>query len=139
MVAREGRRPRDGILVAQAVSLTVDEHVIRLEIDEIERTGGRLTVRRLRTGRPPSRPDQRLLHALMLGAAESTLEAKGSFRIRYLSTDEDVAVRLDGVMEDRIADAAAALAGMKDGRFPPNPSDECPRCPYYFICQAVPD
>jgi hypothetical protein len=139
MIAREGPRPRDGILLAQAASLTVDGHIVQVEIDEVERRGGSLTVRRLRTGRPPSSLDQRLLHALMLRAAEATMKGTGNFRIRYLSTDDDVAVKLDGVMANRMADVSVALAGMAQGNYPPNPGEECPRCPFYFICKAVPD
>jgi len=139
MLDRERHRSRAGMRIAEAVSIKVDGHLVRLEIDEIEHAGRNLIVRRLRTGRPPSAPDQRLLHALMLGAAEQTLEATGVFRIRYLSTDDERPVKLDGVMADRMARTSTALAGLAQGVYPAKPSDDCPRCPHYFICRAVPD
>lgn len=139
MLDRERHRSRVGMRIAEAVSIKVDGHLVRLEIDEIEQTGRNLIVRRLRTGRPPSTPDQRLLHALMLEAAEQTLGGKGAFRIRYLSTDDERPVKLDGVMADRMARTSAALAGLAQGIYPAKPSDDCPRCPHYFICSAVPD
>jgi superfamily I DNA/RNA helicase len=139
MLDREGRRSRAGIRVGEAVSLQIDGHLVRLEIDEIEHVRLNVIVRRLRTGRPPAAPDQRLLHALMLHAVEQTLGATGEFRIRYLSTDEEKSVDFKRVMADRMADVAAAVAGLAKGVYPPNPSDDCPRCPYYFICSAVPD
>jgi DNA helicase-2/ATP-dependent DNA helicase PcrA len=140
MLDREGGRSREGIRVAEAASLSVDGHVIRVEIDEIEQDGRKLTVRRLRTGRRGSKPDQRLIHALMLKAAEETLGGTGAFYIRYLSgDDEDVPIKLDGVMKNRLTDASAALAGIAQGRYPATPNDDCPRCPHYFICSAVPE
>jgi DNA helicase II / ATP-dependent DNA helicase PcrA len=139
MLDRERHRSRAGMRIAEAVSIKVDGHLVRLEIDEIEQTGRDLIVRRLRTGRPPSTPDQRLLHALMLEAAEQTLGGKGTFRIRYLSTNDERSVKLDGVMADRMERASAAFAGLAQGVYPAKPSDDCPRCPHYFICSAVPD
>jgi DNA helicase-2/ATP-dependent DNA helicase PcrA len=139
MLERERHRSRAGMRVAETVSVNIDGHSVRLEIDEIEQTGRNLIVRRLRTGRAPSTPDQRLLHALMLEAAEQTLGGKGTFRIRYLSTDDEKPVKLDGVMNDRKERASAALAGLAQGAYPAEPSDDCPRCPHYFICSAVPD
>ncbi|QOZ07502.1 ATP-dependent helicase [Bradyrhizobium sp. CCBAU 51765] len=139
MLERERHRSRSGIRIAETVSVNVGGHSVRLEIDEIEQTGRNLIVRRLRTGRAPSTPDQRLLHALMLEAAEQTLGGKGNFRIRYLSTDDEMPVKLDGVMQDRLERASAALSGLGQGAFPAKPSDDCPRCPHYFICRAVPD
>jgi DNA helicase II / ATP-dependent DNA helicase PcrA len=139
MLDRERHRSRAGMRIAEVVSIKVDGHLVRLEIDEMEQTGRNLVVRRLRTGRAPSTPDQRLLHALMLGAVEQTLGAKGVFRIRYLSTDDERPVKLDGVMADRMARTSAALAGLAQGAYPAKPSDDCPRCPHYFICSAVPD
>ncbi|UPT91704.1 ATP-dependent helicase [Bradyrhizobium barranii subsp. apii] len=139
MLERERHRPRAGMRIAETVSVNIGGHSVRLEIDEIEQTGRNLIVRRLRTGRAPSTPDQRLLHALMLEASEQTLGGKGSFRIRYLSTDDEMPVKLDGVMPDRLERASAAMLGLGQGAYPAKPSDDCPRCPHYFICSAVPD
>jgi hypothetical protein len=76
----------------------------------------------------------------MLRAAEGTFGGTGQFVVRYLSgEDADVPVKLDGVMKSRLADAGAAIAGISGGRYPATPGDDCPRCPHYFICSAVPD
>jgi len=139
MIAQESRRSRAGIRVGETVSANIAGHVLRLEVDEIEQSGRSLIVRRLRTGRPPSSPDQRMLHALMMEAARQTLGGDGHFKIRYLAVDKEVPVKLDGVMADRLEKAGAAVAGLAAGEYPAKPSDECPRCPHYFICSVVPD
>lgn len=139
MIAQESRRPRAGIRVGETVFVNVAGHVLRLEVDEIEQSGRSLIVRRLRTGRPPSSPDQRVLHALMMEAARQTLGGDGRFEIRYLAVDKEVPVKLDGVMADRLEKAGAAVAGLAAGEYPATTSDDCPRCPHYFICSAVPD
>ena len=43
------------------------------------------------------------------------------------------------VMADRLEETKVVIAGVAAGEYPPIPSDECPRCPHYFICQAIPE
>jgi ATP-dependent DNA helicase UvrD/PcrA len=134
-----GRR-RDGITFGSVVPFTRGGRTINLPIDEIERSTGKLLVRRVRTGREPSRPDQRHLHALMLQAVRDAMGASATFEVQYLTTNEPVPITLDGVMKSRLADVENALDQISKGHYPAQPKDgeNCPRCPHYFICASVP-
>ena len=131
-------RLRDGIEFGKTLDLKLDGHTITLPIDEMEHTGHGFVLRRIRTGRPPSRPDRRHLHALMLAAGRQEFPGAGRFEIQYLTTNGTVPISLDGVMDGRLADVRGALRAAAAGRFPAAPGESCPRCPHYFICPAVP-
>ncbi|HZT26576.1 MAG TPA: ATP-dependent DNA helicase [Pseudolabrys sp.] len=133
-------RPRGGIEFGRVIALKMGTHTINLPIDEIERTGSQLVVRRIRTGRPPSKPDQRHLHALMLEAARLQVGQGARFEVHYLTTNEPVPVALDRVMEDRLTDVREVLDQLAQGGYPAEPknAEDCPRCPHYFICPRVP-
>jgi hypothetical protein len=75
----------------------------------------------------------------MLSATEATHDRRGEFRVRYLSTGDEIPITLTGVKAARMASVSAALASIGRGDFPAVPSDLCPRCPHYFICAAVPE
>ncbi|MCA1373571.1 MULTISPECIES: ATP-dependent helicase [unclassified Bradyrhizobium] len=135
-------RQRDGITFGSVMPYTRGGRTINLPVDEIERRGGKLIVRRIRTGREPSRPDQRHLHALMLQAVRDTMGASATFEVQYLTTNAPVPVVLDGVMKARLADVENALDQIAKGYYPAQPKDKgenCPRCPHYFICASVPN
>jgi DNA helicase II / ATP-dependent DNA helicase PcrA len=133
-------RPRKGIRFGETLTATIDGHAISLSIDEIEKDGRGFVIRRLRTGKAPkNRQDHRVLHALMAEAGKQVFGAGGKFEIRYLSSDDVVPVSFDRVMADRLTETKAAVAGLAAGDYPAIPSDDCPRCPHYFICRAVPD
>ncbi len=139
MIERESRRPKDGIRVAETISLKIAGRTLQIGIDEMDKNGRTTVVRRLRTGRPRSDPDHRMLHALMLHAVRQT-DAGASFEIRYLAADEEVPISFDRVMQDRLKKAETALKGLGAGDYPPKESEKnCPRCPHYFICSAVPN
>jgi superfamily I DNA/RNA helicase len=133
-------RQRDSVEFGRVVPLKRGTRTINLPVDEIERAGGKLVVRRLRTGRQPSKPDQRLLHALILHAVRETMGKNASFEVHYLTTNQPVPITLDGVMKNRLADADRALEQIAKGFYPAQPKDgeDCPRCPHYFICAGVP-
>lgn len=131
------KRPREGISFGETLRVSIDGHAVRVPIDELERSPQGTVVRRLRTGRPPARPDQRMLHALMLQAGREQ-EGTARFEAHYLTTGEATPVSLDGVMASRLSEAKAALAGIKAGEFPRKVGENCPRCPHYFICPSVP-
>lgn len=134
-------RGRDNIEFGRVVPLKFGSRTINLPIDEIERVGGKLVVRRLRTGRAPSKPDQNHLHAMMLNAVQQDLGGSPVFEVQYLTTNAPVSIKLDGVMDDRMSDIRIALDQISKGIYPAKPkrSDDCPRCPHYFICDCVPD
>ena len=133
-------RSRAGIEFGRVVELTMGARTISLPIDEIDSAGGEIVVRRIRTGRPPVKPDQRHLHALMLRAVRLERGQAARFEVQYLTADESVPVSLDGVMTARLGDVQTALEDLAEGRFPAEPknAEDCPRCPHYFICPSVP-
>ena len=132
-------RARIGITFGDVLQIVLDGHTISMPADEVDRTGGHVIVRRLRTGRPPKSPDQRALHALMAEAGRLTHGA--SFELLYLTTNTSVSPSLSGVMADRLGKTREALANLAIGRFPAMPQnrEDCPRCPHYFICNVVAD
>lgn len=132
-------RPRKGIRFGETIQAVIDGHTISVVVDEIERDGRGVVLRRLRTGRSPkSRPDHRVLHALMAEAGRQTMGNGSRFEVRYLTSDDVVPISFARVMVERLDQARAAVAGLVAGSYPAVPSDDCPRCPHYFICQAVP-
>lgn len=140
ILIQAGGRSRAGLRFAETLSATINGHVVRVPADEISVADRGFVVRRLRTGRPPKSPDHRALHALIAEAARQTLGAGGRFELQYLTTNEGVEISFASVMDARLADIRAALAGMANGRFPATPSnrEDCPRCPHYFICPVAP-
>lgn len=134
-------RSRVGISVGENLSLTLDGHTLTLTVDELERQGSGFTIRRLRTGRAPKTPDQRVLHALMDEAGRRTHGPGGRFELLYLTDNRPVGVPLGKVMASRLESTRAALTGLSQGRFPavPENREDCPRCPHYFICPTVAD
>lgn len=134
-------RSKTGILLNEALKLTLGGHTINVSVDEVEKTStGVVVLRRLRTGRAPTKPDQRHLHALMLHAGRETLGEPCTFQAQYLTTDDTVPISFDRVMNDRLNDVRTALGDLAAGSFPADPEklEDCPRCPHYFICPSVP-
>ena len=110
--------------------------------DHVEMVRGGVIVRRLRTGRAPKKvtPDPvfALYHA---GAAAAHPGMKIQLETHFLTGDESVPVELKPKMiSDRLQKYDDAIASIASGHFPADPKDdrECPRCPQYFICAALP-
>lgn len=131
-------RQRVGIDFGKNLELELEGYTITLPIDEMEQGSRGPVLRRIRTGRPPSKPDQRHLHAMMLAAGRQKILGTSRFEVQYMTTDDLVPISLNRVMDRRLADIRQALRGAAAGRFPPKPSDGCPRCAHYFICPALP-
>jgi hypothetical protein len=139
ILERANARPRTGIRYGETLNVTFDGHTINLMIDEIETHANSFVIRRVRTGKAPKGQDHRALHALMAQAGQQAFGSKGTFEIRYLSSDDIVPISFDRVITDRLKATRAALAGLTAGDYPSIVSDDCPRCPHYFICEAVPE
>lgn len=131
-------RPLTGVRVRQTVTAVLAGRRVTLEVDELQVEGNGFVLRRLRTGRPPSKPDQRALHALMLEATRQTLGLEGRFEVHYLTNGEPVEIDFRRVMSDRLAQLSNALKAMAAGRYPAEIGDHCARCPHYFICPGLP-
>ncbi len=109
--------------------------------DHVDIIGGGVIVRRLRTGRAPKKvtPDPvfALYHA---GAAAAHPGARIQLETHFLTGDESVPVELKPKMvSDRLQKYDNFIAGIAAGHFPAEKDDrQCPRCPQYFICAALP-
>lgn len=112
---------------------------IRVRPDHVESGPEGLIVRRLRTGRPPKKAPDDDLYALYHHCAAKELRG-ARIEVLYLTTNETVAVSMtDKVISKRLKKYDNAIEGIRIGNFPPNHDDRnCPRCPQYFICPAVP-
>lgn len=134
-------RSRRGIAFGETLTARLGDHAIGLPVDELERSAHGFVIRRLRTGRHPKKPDQRVLHALMAEAGRQSFGHEGRFEVHYLTSDVTVDIPLANVMDGRLEEVLAALNDLRAGHFPalPENQEDCPRCPHYFICPAIPD
>ena len=131
------RRRRDGIEFGRTLDLKLDDHTITLPIDEMEKADQGFVLRRIRTGRPPRRRDQRHLHAMMLAAARQGISGAGRFEIQYLTTHHTVPIPLDGVMERRLTGVRQALSDAAAGEISSCPGRKLPAMPALLYLSSV--
>lgn len=91
--------------------------------------------RRIRTGRKTSTA----VTALDAAAFQIAAEGRGEAEFVYLTGGDrdhlNMSPRQIKSRTQKISDAATSIL---EGRFPPNRSDRCARCPYFFICTEPP-
>jgi len=100
---------------------------------------GGIAIEQWRVGRPSDSDHKKPKLALIRKAAKETRPDARSveIRLRYLATGETKEIPEKTRYEpDRVAKYGRALAGIAAGEFPAEPEsvDQCPRCPFYFIC-----
>ena len=119
----------------RSLSLRFDDAEIVVTAHEEIDTGRSTVFRRIRTGRKTSTA----VTALDAAAFQIAADGRGEAEFVYLTGGErdplNMSDRQLGTRKKKIADAAIAIV---EGRFPPNRSDRCARCPYFFICNAPP-
>jgi DNA helicase II / ATP-dependent DNA helicase PcrA len=119
-----------------------DGSTIRLQPDHIEILQGTVIVRRFRTGRAPKTVTIDPIYALYhQGAALAHPGSRIQVETHFLTADEIVARDMKPKMlDDRLKKYDGAVTGIASGYFPPDPKDarDCPKCPQYFICAALP-
>ena len=103
---------------------------------EVQEDGTR-TMRRARTGRIGSSEKDDDIYGLYHAAARA-YELPVRIEVFSLATGELKTVSLtERTVSTRLAHYNDALRGIVENWFPAFPSDrECPRCPYYFICNG---
>lgn len=121
--------------VPQSLSLRFgDAEVVVTAHEEID-TGNTTVFRRIRTGRKTSTA----VTALDAAAFQIAADGRGEAEFVYLTGGSQDRLSMKstqlGNKKAKIADAAIAII---EGRFPPNRSDRCARCPYFFICNPPP-
>ncbi len=128
---REGetrRAPSPLILKFGGAEIVVTAH------EEIE-TGQSTVFRRIRTGRRTNTA----VTALDAAAFQIAAEGRGEAEFVYLTGGDRDRLNMSSRQIDgrrqKISDAAISIL---EGRFPPNRSDRCARCPYFFICTEPP-
>lgn len=103
--------------------------------DHVEKSDGRVVVRRIWTGRKISTATE------SLDAAAFQLAANGAAGVEFIFLADEVAepiamsARKLKTRRERIVDATQKITA---GDFPPNPGRACPRCPHFFICSQPP-
>lgn len=141
ILVQASSRPASGARISEELLVAIDSHTIKLSIDELEkRPNGETIIRRLRTGRPPKKADDRPLHALLSEAAKQNFGNSSHTEVHYLTTNEPIAVSLsETVMTSRLNDYRDAFEKLSGGNYPPEPEnrEDCPKCPHYFICPAL--
>lgn len=119
----------------QSLSLRFDDaEIVVTAHEEIE--GGQSTIfRRIRTGRKTSTA----MTALDAAAFQIAAQGRGEAEFVYLTGGSQDRLSMKstqlGNKKAKIGEAAVAIL---EGRFPPNRSDRCARCPYFFICNDPP-
>lgn len=128
---RQGERRR----VPQSLSLCFEGAEVVVTAHEQIETDHSTVFRRIRTGRKTSTA----LDALDAAAFQIAADGRGEAEFVYLTGgDRDRLTMSDGKISTRKKKISDAAISIIEGRFPPNRSDRCARCPYFFICSAPP-
>lgn len=128
---RQGERRR----APQSLSLRFDDAEVVVTAHEQIETGHSTVFRRIRTGRKTSTA----LDALDAAAFQIAADGRGEAEFVYLTGgDRDRLTMSEGKIATRKKKIANAAISIIEGRFPPNRSDRCARCPYFFICNPPP-
>lgn len=128
---RQGERRR----APQSLSLRFEDAEVVVTAHEQIETGHSTVFRRIRTGRKTSTA----LDALDAAAFQIAADGRGEAEFVYLTGgDRDRLTMSEGKIATRKKKIANAAISIIEGRFPPNRSDRCARCPYFFICNPPP-
>ena len=128
---RQGERRR----VPKSLSLRFEDAEVVVTAHEQIETGHSTVYRRIRTGRKTSTA----LDALDAAAFQIAADGRGEAEFVYLTGgDRDRLSMSEGKIKTRKKKIADAAISIIEGRFPPNRSDRCARCPHFFICNPPP-
>ena len=128
---RQGERRR----APQSLSLRFEDAEVVVTAHEQIETSHSTVFRRIRTGRKTSTA----LDALDAAAFQIAADGRGEAEFVYLTGgDRDRLTMSEGKIAARKKKIADAAISIIEGRFPPNRSDRCARCPYFFICNPPP-
>ncbi|GAA6182649.1 UvrD-helicase domain-containing protein [Shimia sp. NS0008-38b] len=128
---RQGERRR----TPQSLSLRFEDAEVVVTAHEQIETGHSTVFRRIRTGRKTGKA----LDALDAAAFQIAAGGLGEAEFVYLTGgDRDPLNMSDRQIATRKKKIANAAISIIEGRFPPNRSDRCARCPYFFICNTPP-
>lgn len=119
----------------QSLSLRFEEAEIVVTAHEEIKSGQTTIFRRIRTGRKTSSAAT----ALDAAAFQIAATGRGEAEFVYLTGGDqdrlDMSPRQIDTRKKKIGDAAISIL---EGRFRPNRTDRCARCPYFFVCNDPP-
>jgi hypothetical protein len=123
---------------SQPVEMDVGGVRVRVELDQAEPGNGGL-VRRYKTGRRPKKIKVELPEILRLLAGKQIYGKGARLQMHYLTSGDTVDLEITGKQLDgTVAKVRTIANAIAAGDFPPKIGDQCPRCPFFFLCPVIP-
>jgi superfamily I DNA/RNA helicase len=101
---------------------------------------GKVVVRRIKSGKQPSRDLDDLEYAIFQMAVSEHYGPGARVEISFLASESSPPPKLSATqIANRKKTLGKVAAGIRDGDFPAKPDDrDCPRCPAFFVCGRLP-
>ncbi len=134
-------RSRGVAAPAPPISLGWAEGEILVSPDGVAHgAGGRVTVRRVKTGKQRSNAFDDIEYTVLQLAAVQAYGPHAQVEVTYLASETIQPLEISSrKLEARREKLQAFLQAMQAGRFPAKPeARSCPRCPSFFLCGDLP-
>lgn len=134
-------RNRDVAAPAPPISLGWAEGEILVTPDSVAHgAGGRVTVRRVMTGKQRSNAFDDIEYTILQLAAVQAYGPHAQVEVTYLTSETIQPMEITSrKLESRREKLQAFLQAMQAGQFPSKPeARSCPRCPHFFLCGELP-
>ena len=134
-------RNRDVAAPAPPISLGWAEGEILVTPDGVAHgAGGRVTVRRVMTGKQRSNAFDDIEYTILQLAAVQAYGPHAQVEVTYLTSETIQPMEITSrKLESRREKLQAFLQAMQAGQFPSKPeARSCPRCPHFFLCGELP-
>lgn len=126
----------------KTIQIDLDNGVMLFSPDHIEiNEAGQHIFRRMRTGRLKSKEADNPVYGLYHQAARQLVGKSYEVEVVSLTSDKVEPIPLTSKkVESHLATYHDAIQGILTGQFPAEPAADwdCPRCPNFFICPALP-
>lgn len=139
MLTVAGEHLRSPGATSQDVDLLVGGVPVRVRLEQAEPGAGGL-VRRYKTGRRPKKVEAELPDALRLLAGRQLYGPSARLQIHFLTSDDTVDLDIkDKQLEAKVSKVREISSAIASGKFPTTTDvDQCPSCPFFFLCPAIP-
>lgn len=134
-------RNRGVAALAPPIALQWAEGEILVSPDGVAHgAGGRVTVRRVKTGKPRSNAFDDIEYTVLQLAAVQAYGPHAQVEVTYLTSETIQPMEISSrKLESRREKLKAFLQAMQAGQFPAKPeARSCPRCPSFFLCGNLP-
>lgn len=134
-------RSRDVAAPAPPISLGWAEGEILVSPDGVAHgAGGRVTVRRVMTGKQRSNAFDDIEYTILQLAAVQAYGPHAQVEVTYLTSETIQPMEITSrKLESRREKLQTFLRAMQAGQFPAKPEARgCPRCPHFFLCGELP-